>query len=86
MTAAMVVPFGSWSIFRTVACLDGAVAFGDNAFVPLSIVEAAGFDGAGALLLAGRDDLRGVFADFDFDLLVAIWLSSGVNDSIMCCH
>jgi len=28
----------------------------------------------------------GSFADFDFDLLVAIWPSSGVNDSIMCCH
>jgi hypothetical protein len=70
--------------------LDGAVAFGDEAFAPLSIVEAVGFDGVGALLLAnrfaGRDDLRGVFADFDFDLLLAIWLSSGVNDSIMCCH
>jgi len=67
---------------------DGAVAFGDNAFEPLSFVAAAGFDRAGARLLAdrfaGRDDLRDVFADFD--LLVAICRSSGVNDSIMCCH
>jgi hypothetical protein len=35
----------------------------------------------GTLLLVGcftvRDDLRTVFADFDFDLLVAIWLSLG---------
>jgi hypothetical protein len=33
------------------------------------------------LLLTGRpavrDDLRAVFADFDFDLLVTIWLSLG---------
>jgi hypothetical protein len=83
MIAAMVVPFGSQSIFRTVDCLeeDGAVAFGDDTFGPLSFVEAAGFDRAGARLLAdrfaGRDDLRDVFADFDFDLPLAIRLSSG---------
>jgi hypothetical protein len=69
---------------------DGAVAFGDAAFEPLAFDEAAGFDRAGTLLVtdrfAVRDDLRVVLADFDFDLLVAIWLSSGVNDSIMCCH
>jgi len=69
---------------------DGAVAFGDAAFAPLSFVEVAGFDRAGVLLLADRFAVRGslrdVFADFDFDLLVAICLSSGVNDSIMCCH
>jgi hypothetical protein len=44
----------------------------------------------GTLLLTGRftvrDDLRVVFADFDFDFLVAIWLSTGGNDSIMCWH
>jgi hypothetical protein len=56
----------------------------------LSSVEAASFNRAGPLLVgdrfAERDELRDVFADLDFDLLVAIWLSSGVNDSIMCCH
>jgi hypothetical protein len=66
---------------------DGAVAFGDAAFAPLPFV-AAGVDRVGVPLLTGRfavrDDLRAVFADFD--LLVAIRLSSGVNDSIMCCH
>jgi hypothetical protein len=69
---------------------DGAVAFGDAAFAPMSFDEAAGFDRAGMRLLADRfavcDDLRDVVADFDFDLLEAIWLSCGVNDSIMCCH
>jgi hypothetical protein len=65
---------------------DGAVPFGDAAFAPLSIVEAVGFNRAEALAgrFVGRDDFRDVLADFD--LLVAIWLSSGVNDSIMCCH
>jgi hypothetical protein len=78
MIAAMVVPFGSYSIFSTVDCLeeDGAVAFGDAAFAPLSFVEAAGFDRAGALFLADRFAVRGglrdVFTDLDFDLLVAI--------------
>jgi hypothetical protein len=64
--------------------------FDDAAFEVTALVEAAGFDRAGALLLTGRfavrDDLRVVFADFDFDLLVAIWLSLGFNDSIMCWH
>jgi hypothetical protein len=62
---------------------DGAVAFGDAAFAPRSFDEAAGFDRARAPLFAdrfvGRDDLRDVFADFDFDLLVAIWPSSGIT-------
>jgi hypothetical protein len=69
---------------------DGAVAFGGAAFEPLPFDEAAGFDRAGTLLLAGRfdarEDLRDVFADFDFDLLVAIWLSVCLSDSIKCCH
>jgi hypothetical protein len=50
-------------------------------FEATALVEAAGFDRAGALLLTGRfvvrDDLRVVFTDFDFDLFVAIWLSTG---------
>ena len=68
----------------------GAVAFGGAALDPLSLDKAAGFDRAGALLLAGRfpvrGDLREVFAGFDFDLLVAIWHSRCINDSIKCCH
>ena len=39
-----------------------------------------------AVCFAVRDDLLAIFAGFDFDLLVAIWLSLGINDSIMCCH
>jgi hypothetical protein len=69
---------------------DGAVAFGCAALEPLSFDKAVGFDRSGALLLAVRfavrDDLRDVLADFDFDLLVAIWLSRCINDSIKCCH
>src|ERR1700716_2870584 len=83
MMAAIVVPFGSYSIFSTVDCLDDEDAgdFDDAAFEAAALVAAVGFDRAEALLLAGcfagRDDLRAVFADFDFDLLVAIWLSLG---------
>src|SRR6266478_3195365 len=82
MIAAIVVPFGSYSIFSTADCLDDEDAgdFADAAFVAAALV-AVGFDRAGTLLLAGRftlrDDLRAVFADFDFDLLVAIWFSLG---------
>src|SRR5882672_5847747 len=81
MIAAIVVPFGSYSIFSTADCLDDedAVDFDDAAFEPAALVAAVGFDRAGTLLLAGRltvrDDLRAVFADFDFALLVATWLS-----------
>jgi hypothetical protein len=80
MIAAIVVPFGSCSIFSTVDCLDDEDAGDfDNAFEAVAFVAAVGFDRAETLLLAGcfagRDDLRAVFADFDFDLLVAIWLS-----------
>jgi hypothetical protein len=82
-----VVPFGSYSILSTADCLDDEAA-GD--FDEAALVPAVGFDRAGPLLLAAcftvRDDLRAVFADFDFDLLVAIWLSLGFNDSIICCH
>jgi hypothetical protein len=83
MIAAIVVPFGSYSIFSTADCLDDEDAgdFDDAAFEATALVAAVGFDRAGTLLLAVcftvRDDLRAVFADFDFDLLVAIWLSFG---------
>src|SRR6266436_9695306 len=81
MIAAIVVPFGSCNIFSTADCLedDEAGAFDDAAFEAAALIAAVGFDRAGTLLLAGcftvRDDLRAVFADFDFDLLMAIWLS-----------
>jgi hypothetical protein len=81
MIAAIVVPFGSYSIFSTTDCLDdeGKGDFDAAAFEAAALVAAVGFDRAGTLLLAGRftvrEDLRAVFADFDFDLLVAIWLS-----------
>jgi hypothetical protein len=92
MIAAIVVPLGSYSIFRTADCLDDEDAgdFDDAAFDTVTSVAAMGFGRAGALLLMGRftlrDDLRAVFADFDFDRLVAIGLSLGINDSIKCCH
>jgi hypothetical protein len=45
------------------------------------LVAAGDFDRVVTVLLTGRffvrDDLRAVRADFDFDLFVAIWLSSG---------
>src|SRR5260221_10832913 len=83
MIAAIVVPFGSCSIFSTADCLDDEAAggFDEAVFEAVALVAAVGFDRAGPLLLAAcftvRDDLRAVFADFDFDLLVAIWLSFG---------
>jgi len=92
MIAAIVVPFGSSSIFSTADCLDDEDVgdFDDAAFEAAALVAAAGFDRAGTLLLAGcfvvRDDLRVVLAGFDFGFLVAIWRSLGVIDSIMCCH
>src|SRR4051794_36243370 len=81
MMAAIVVPLASWSIFRTAACLEDerATFFGVAAFAS----KAPGPDLKWprglflAVCFAARDDLRDVFADFDFDLLVAIWLSSG---------
>jgi hypothetical protein len=92
MIAAIVVPLGSCSIFSTADCLDDEDAgdFNEAAFETAALVEAVGFDRGGTLLLATRltlrDDLRAVFADFDFDLLVVIWLSLGINDSILCWH
>jgi hypothetical protein len=70
---------------------DGAFAFdGGAAFDPRVFDEATAFDRAEALPFfagfAARDDLRGVFRDFDFDLLVTIWLSGCVSDSIKRCH
>src|ERR1700731_4115698 len=77
MIAAIVVPLGSCSILSTADCLDDEAAAGfDRAvYEARALVPALGFDRAGPLLLAAcftvRDDLRVIFADFDFDLLVA---------------
>jgi hypothetical protein len=55
---------------------EGAGDFDDAAFEAAALVAVVGFGRFGTLLLAGcfavRDDLRLDFADFDFDLLVAI--------------
>src|ERR1700722_19277713 len=66
MMAAIVVPFGSYSIFRTADCLDDEDAgdFDEATFEAVAPVGAADFDRAGIPLLAtrfaGRDDLRAV--------------------------
>src|SRR5258708_39566179 len=81
MIAAIVVPLGSRSIASTLSCLDDEDAgdFDDAACEAAALVAAVNLDRSGAVLLmerfVGRDDLRTVFADFDFDLLVAIWPS-----------
>jgi hypothetical protein len=78
MIAAIVVPFGSYSIFSTADCLDEEDVgdFDGAAFDAVTLVAAVGFGRAGALLLTGRftlrDVLRAVFADLNLDLLVAI--------------
>src|SRR5437773_1719493 len=90
MIAAIVVPLGWCSSFSTADCLDveDRGDFDDAAFEAAALVAAVGFDRAGTLFLAGRftvrDDLRVVFADFDFDLLVATWLSSGSTTASSC--
>jgi hypothetical protein len=79
--AAIVVPFGSYSIFSTTDCLDDEAAgdFSDAAFVTAVFEAVVGFDPVGRLPLARRfavrEDLRAVFAGFGFASLVAIWLS-----------
>src|SRR5258706_10346261 len=83
MIAAIVVPLGCCSSFSTADCLDVEEAgdFDDAAFEAAALAEALGFRQIVTLLLparfTARDDLRTAFADFDFDLLVAIWPSSG---------
>src|SRR6266478_8592565 len=83
MIAAIVVPLGSRSIASTVSCLDDEDGgdFDDAACEAAALVAAVNLDRPGTVLLIERfvvrDDLRTVFADFDFDLLVAIWPSSG---------
>src|SRR5713226_7375237 len=55
MIAAIVVPFGSYSIFSTTDCLEDEDAgdFDDAAFEAAALIAAAGFDRGCALLLAG---------------------------------
>src|ERR1700738_1803116 len=78
MIAAIVVPFGSYSIFSTADCLgdEDAGGLAHAVFEVAALVTAVSFDRAGTLLLAGcftvRDDLRAFFAGLDFDLLMAI--------------
>jgi hypothetical protein len=64
--------------------------FDDGACEAAAVVAAVDFDRVGTApfteCFVVQDDLPAVFAGFDFDLLVAIWLSLGVDDSIMCCH
>jgi len=84
----MVVPFGCRSIPRTVSCFDDALVGLTAAFLGAAALDAAGDRVAlrfpEALMVPGRSVPR--FATLDFDLLVAIWLSLNVNDSITCCH
>src|ERR1700730_5904295 len=72
MIAAIVVPFGSYSIFSTADCFDDEDVgdFDYAVFEAAAFVAGVGFDRVGAVLLAGRfsvrEDLRAVFANFDF--------------------
>src|SRR6202035_3145797 len=83
MIAVMVAPFVSQSILSTADCLDDADAgaLGKARFEAAALVPGRSLDRATILLMARRfglrADLRRVFADFDFSLLVAIWLSLG---------
>jgi hypothetical protein len=65
-------------------------SFADAGFDGASLLDGAGFDGAGTRFFASRfaeeEVLRADFASFDFGLVMAICLSLCVNDSILCCH
>src|SRR5258707_12470018 len=88
MIAAMVVPLDRRSIPRTVSCLDEAlVDLAETAFGAATldaVVRRAALRFPEELTARGSLVLR--FTDFDLGFLVAIWLSSNVNDSVMCCH
>jgi hypothetical protein len=92
MIAAIVAPFGSYSIFSTADCLEDEDEgdFDNAVFEGVAVDEAVDFDRGAAPLLAARfavrEDLRAVFADFDFGLLVAICLFLCASDSVKCCH
>src|SRR4249920_1730022 len=69
MIAAIVVPFGSCSIFSTADCLDDedAVDVNDAVLEAAALAVASGFGREGTPLLRGRlavrGDLRAVFAN-----------------------
>src|SRR6202044_1920910 len=92
MIAAIVVPLGSRSIARTVACFDEAVVSFAAGFatVALAATASVGLNRTGRLFFIGRfaeeDILRTDLADFGFDFVVAIWAPPYVTDSIMGCH
>ena len=74
----MVVPFGWRNIASTASCFEeGAGAFSDAAFLAATFDEAVDLDRVALFLelrFSARAGLRTVFADLDFDVLVAIWL------------
>jgi hypothetical protein len=79
MIAAMVVPLGRRSIASTVSCFEDRVFDGSGGagFGVSGVFDLVGaFEVAGAHLLVGRFlgrlNLRVVFTDFGFDLVVAI--------------
>src|SRR3984957_1881508 len=80
MIAAIVVPFGCRSIPSTASCFDEPLVDLAETFLGvLTLDEPVAFDtavrGAFAEGRAGCDRLVTLFAVFDLDLLVAIWLS-----------
>src|SRR5438876_1177862 len=78
MIAAIVVPFGCRSIPRTASCFDEAFAELAGACLGAAVLDAAVDRVAVCFLVedrAARGGLVPRFADLDFGLLVAIWLS-----------
>ncbi len=77
MIAAMVVPLGRRSIASTVSCFEDRAfdGSGDAGFGGSGAFDLVRAFGVAFLLIGrflGRLDLRVVFADFGFDLVVAI--------------
>src|SRR3984957_18153281 len=76
MIAAIVVPLGSRSIARTVACFDEAVVSFAAGFVTVDLAATAGddLDRTSRRFFAGRfaeeDTLRTDLADFELDFVV----------------
>src|SRR3981081_4463168 len=76
MTAAMVVPFGCRNSPSTASCFDEVPVDLAEACLGVAILDAVflgrGFFAEGWI---GRAGFATLFADFDFDLLAAIWPS-----------
>jgi hypothetical protein len=74
----------------TFSCFEGdeVGGFGEVASGAAAFVAVVDFELGAATLLAGRFALREIFRlGFErLDLAVGIWLSFGINDSIMCWH